>query len=82
MKKELSDLKVNYQIKCRENEALTKELAELKEAAKQNLYGSKDSVESKKMLEEISKLRSLNKHRDDIINQMEAQNKNLRETET
>lgn len=82
MKKELSDLKVNYQIKCRENEALTKELAELKEAAKQNLYGSKDSVESKKMLEEISKLRSLNKHRDDIINQMETQNKNLRETET
>jgi hypothetical protein len=34
------------------------------------------------MLEEIQKLRSLNKHRDDIINQMETQNKNLRETET
>ena len=34
------------------------------------------------MIEEIQKLRSLNKHRDDIINQMENQNKNLRETET
>jgi predicted RNase H-like nuclease (RuvC/YqgF family) len=50
--------------------------------AKQNLYGSKDSVEAKKMMEEISKLRSLNKHRDEIIGQMESQNKNLRETET
>lgn len=53
VKKELNDLKVNFQIKCRENDALVKEIAELKDAAKQNLYGSKDSVESKKMLEEI-----------------------------
>ena len=46
------------------------------------MYGSKDSVETKKLLEEIQKLRSLNKHRDEILNQMESQNKNLRETET
>ena len=41
-----------------------------------------DSIESKKIMEEIQKLRSLNKNRDDIITQMETQNKNLRETET
>lgn len=83
MKKELSELKVEYQIKCRESETLGKENQELKDAmAKQNLYGSKDSVEAKKMMDEIQKLRSLNKHRDDIIGQMETQNRSLRETET
>ena len=46
-----------------------KENNEFKDSiSKQNLYGSKDSVEGKKMIEEIQKLRSLNKHRDDIIN--------------
>jgi hypothetical protein len=53
----------------KENEALTKDNNELKEQlSKQNLYGSKDSAETKKLLEEIQKLRSLNKHRDEILN--------------
>ena len=46
------------------------------------MYGGKDGSEAKKLMEEIQKLRSLNKHRDEIINQMESQNKNLRDTET
>lgn len=33
-------------------------------------------------MEEIQKLRSLNKNRDEILNEMESKSKNLRETET
>ncbi len=33
-------------------------------------------------MEENQKLRSLNKHRDEILSQIETQNKSLRETET
>jgi hypothetical protein len=46
---------------------------ELKDALSQtSVYGSKDGLESKKIMEEIQKLRSLNKHRDEIITQMDA----------
>lgn len=52
--KELGDLKVNYQMKCKENESLYKEIAELKDTMnKKTAYGSMDSVESKKMMEEV-----------------------------
>jgi len=47
-----------------------------------NAYNSKDNTEIKKLMEEIQKLRSINKNRDEIINQMETQNKGLRDTET
>lgn len=33
-------------------------------------------------MEEIQKLRSLNRNRDEILNEMESKSKNLRETET
>lgn len=70
-------------MKCKENESLYKEIAELKDTMnKKTAYGSMDSVESKKMMEEVQKLRSLNKHRDEILTQIDTQNKNLRETET
>jgi predicted RNase H-like nuclease (RuvC/YqgF family) len=39
-------------------------------------------AEIKKLQEEIQRLKSLNKHRDDVINQIENQNKSLRDTET
>ena len=70
-------------MKCRENENLIKENQELKETLNQkNAYNTKDNTEVKKLMEEIQKLRSLNKHRDEILGQMESQNKNLREAET
>lgn len=70
-------------MKCKENENLIKENQELKEVLNQkNAYGSKDNTEVKKLMEEIQKLRSLNKHRDEILGQMENQNKHLREAET
>ena len=70
-------------MKCRENENLIKENQELKETVNQkNAYNTKDNTEVKKLMEEIQKLRSLNKHRDEILGQMESQNKNLREAET
>ncbi len=45
-------------------------------------YNSKENNEVKKLSEEIQKLRSLNKHRDEVLNEMETKNKNLRDTET
>ena len=76
-------MKINYTMKCRENENLIKENQELKETVNQkNAYNTKDNTEVKKLMEEIQKLRSLNKHRDEILGQMESQNKNLREAET
>ena len=45
-------------------------------------YNTKDTAEVKKLMEEIQKLRSLNRNRDEIINEMESKSKNLRETET
>lgn len=74
---------MSYTMKCKENETITKENQELKETLNsKNAYSSKDNTEVKKLMEEIQKLRSLNKHRDEILNQMESQNKNLRDTET
>ena len=69
-------------MKCKENEQLTKEVAELKDSSRASPYGSTKDAEIKKLQEEITRLKSLNKHRDDIINQIESQNKNLRDTET
>ena len=34
MRKEMNDLKMNYQMKCRENESLAKENTELRELTK------------------------------------------------
>lgn len=82
-KKDLNDLKMSYTMKCKELEQAMKEVAELKETLSQkNAYSSKDSQEVKKLMEENQKLRSLNKHRDEILIQMESQNKSLRDTET
>ena len=47
-----------------------------------NSFNSKENTETKKLMEEIQRLRSLNKNRDEIINEMESKSKNLRETET
>ena len=70
-------------MKCKENEILTKETLELKDTLNsKNSYSNKDNTEVKKLMEENQKLRSLNKHRDEILGQMESQNKNLRDTET
>lgn len=55
----------------------------MKETLKdKSAYNSKDTAEVKKLMEEIQKLRSLNKNRDEILNEMESKSKNLRETET
>lgn len=69
-RKELNDLKTNYTMKCKENENLQKENQDLKDEQinSKSGYGSKESTEIKKMTEEIQKLRSLNKHRDEILN--------------
>ena len=82
LKQELNELKVNYGMKCKENEQLLRENNEGKEAMNKLSYADKDNNEAKKLMEEIQKLRSLNKHRDEIIEQMDTQNKNLRDTET
>lgn len=55
-------------MKCKENETLQKENQELKDTLNsKNTYSSKDNTEVKKLMEEIQKLRSLNKHRDEIL---------------
>ena len=59
-------------MKCKENESLVRENSEMKELIQKNMYGGKEGTEVKKLMEEIQKLRSLNKHRDEIINQMES----------
>lgn len=70
-------------MKCKEIEQVNKENQELKDTVNdKNAYNSKDNSDVKKMMEENQKLRSLNKHRDEILNQMETQNKSLRDTET
>jgi regulator of replication initiation timing len=72
-RKELNDLKMGYTMKCKENETLAKENQELKDTlSSKNAYSSKDNTEVKKLMEEIQKLRSLNKHRDEILNQIET----------
>jgi len=82
-KKELNDLKVNYSMKCTEIEQLQKEALDARAALKEkNSFNSKENTETKKLMEEIQRLRSLNKNRDEIINEMESKSKNLRETET
>jgi hypothetical protein len=74
---------MNFTMKCKENESLQKEVQDLKEMLNsKNAYSNKDNNEIKILKEEIQKLRSLNKNRDEIIAQMESQNKSLRETET
>lgn len=56
-------------MKCKEIEQLQKDNSELKETLNQkNAYSSKDNTEVKKLMEENQKLRSLNKHRDEILN--------------
>lgn len=72
VRKELNDLKINYQMKCKEIEQLTKEISDLKDPSKASPYGSTKDAEIKKLQEEIQRLKSLNKHRDDIINQIES----------
>lgn len=53
-KKELNDMKMSYTMKCKENETLAKENAELKDTLNsKNAYSSKDNVEVKKLMEEI-----------------------------
>ena len=49
---------------------------------KDKLGYNKDSAEIKKLNEEIQRLRFLNKNRDEILQEMENKNKNLRDTET
>jgi len=82
-KKELNDLKVNYSMKCKEVEQLNREAAEASDTLKEkSSYNSKENTEVKKLMEEIQRLRSLNKNRDEILTEMESKSKNLRETET
>ena len=67
-KKEINDLKLNFQQKCKELEVAQKEFSEYKEQQKENsVYNSKENAEIKKLNDEIQKLRSLNKNRDEII---------------
>jgi len=67
-RKEINDLKLNYQLKCKENEALVKENNELRDMMGKGGSAAAKDNEVKKLQEEINRLRSLNKHRDDIIN--------------
>lgn len=62
-----------------------KEKAELSSQLKQKEAVSKSTVdqqEVKRLQEEIAKLRSLNKNRDQILAEMDQKNKALRESET
>ena len=67
-------------------ESATKEKAELTAQLKQKdaVSGNSavDQQEVKKLQEEIAKLRSLNKNRDQILVEMDQKNKALRESET
>jgi regulator of replication initiation timing len=67
-RKEINDLKLNYQLKCKENEALLKENNELRDMMGKGGSAAAKDNEVKKLQDEINRLRSLNKHRDDIIN--------------
>jgi regulator of replication initiation timing len=67
-RKEINDLKLNYQLKCKENEALVKENNELRDMMGKGGSAAAKDNEVKKLQDEINRLRSLNKHRDDIIN--------------
>lgn len=83
VKKELNDLKINYTMKCKEVEQLQKDNQELRDSLRdKSNYNSKDNQEVKKLMEEIQRLRSLNKNRDEILAEMENKNKSLRDTET
>jgi hypothetical protein len=56
---------------------------ELRETLKEkHNYSSKENNEVKKLTEEINRLRSLNKNRDEILAEMDNKAKSLRETET
>ena len=67
-------------------ESASKEKAELASQLKQkDAVSGKSAVdqqEVKKLQEEIAKLRSLNKNRDQILAEMDQKNKALRESET
>ena len=67
----------------KELEQSQKECADLRDSLKdKNSYNTKENAEVKKLNEEIQRLRSLNKNRDEIISEMENKSKSLRETET
>jgi chromosome segregation ATPase len=70
-------------MKCNEIEQVQKESTDLRAALKEKSnFNSKENTETKKLMEEIQRLRSLNKNRDEILTEMENKSKNLRETET
>lgn len=80
-----NDLKMQLLKAQTELDQANKEKAELSSQLKQKEAVSKSTVdqqEVKRLQEEIAKLRSLNKNRDQILAEMDQKNKALRESET
>lgn len=95
-KKENQDLKYEFQKKCNETEQKDKRIRELETMVKDlKAYAStqggqssassqngNDSYQVKQLTEEVNRLRSLNKTRDELHQQIDTKNQSLRETET
>ena len=83
--KQASDLKFKLNQMQTELDQANKEKAELSNQLKQKEAVSSSTVdqqEVKRLQEEIAKLRSLNKNRDQILAEIDEKNKALRESET
>lgn len=65
-----------------ELESVKKENAELKEHMSKTKVIGEDAEESNQILEELQKLRSVKKDRDEILQDLELRSKNMRQTET
>ena len=78
----VNDLKVKNKMLDNELESVKKENAELKEhMSKVKLIGE-DAEESNQILEELQKLRSIKKDRDEILQDLDIRSKTMRQTET
>jgi hypothetical protein len=65
--------------KLQEQESL---INELKQYHGTSSSGNASNLQIRQLQEEITRLRQLNKNRDDILNEIDTKNQSLRETET
>lgn len=79
---QVNDLKVKNKLLDNELESVKRENTELKEhLGKVQVIGN-DTEDSNQVLEELQKLRSIKKDRDDILQDLELRSKTMRQTET
>jgi serine/threonine protein kinase len=79
---ENNELKVQSKLLNKEVENLKKENSELKEHLSKAKALGETEEESQQLLEEIQRLRSVKKDRDDLLQDLEARSKSMRQTET